>query len=143
MTTATATQTAAATDTNPCADCGALVAIPCYRPAWVYRGLCTDCATNAAAATATAPATTTAAAPATAPATTTAAAPAPRRNARYANVRRCRGRYTNGRLCTGDAFDGALLCEKCSAADGPITDPAPPKPRVSKREKVSWKGNLY
>ena len=43
MTTATATITAAA-ETAPCARCGALVAVPDYRPAWIYDGLCMDCA---------------------------------------------------------------------------------------------------
>ena len=41
MTTATAT---AAAETCACARCGALVAVPDYRPAWIYYGLCMDCA---------------------------------------------------------------------------------------------------
>ena len=99
MTTATATQTAAATDTNPCADCGALVAIPCYRPAWVYHGLCADCATNAAAATTTALAT-----------ATTREAPQPRRKQ---SLPICRGRNATGRKCSNDAAPGSWLCHSC------------------------------
>ena len=33
-----------AAETAGCARCDALVAIPDYRPAWVYAGLCADCA---------------------------------------------------------------------------------------------------
>ena len=41
-----------------------------------------------------------------------------RRNARYANARRCFGRYDDGKRCTGDIFDGEMLCPKCRAAGG-------------------------
>ena len=43
MTTATAFDAAAA-ETCACARCGARVITPDYRPAWIYDGLCMDCA---------------------------------------------------------------------------------------------------
>ena len=36
--------TATAAETAACARCGALVITPDYRPAWIYAGLCADCA---------------------------------------------------------------------------------------------------
>ena len=38
------TITAAAAETCACARCGARVIIPDYRPAWIYDGVCMDCA---------------------------------------------------------------------------------------------------
>ena len=43
--TATANTAAApAAETCACARCGALVIVPDYRPAWIYNGLCRNCA---------------------------------------------------------------------------------------------------